>query len=365
MGSDSFSSQVLNWFDVYGRKNLPWQRDKNPYHIWVSEVMLQQTQVKTVLPYYENFVKRFPTIKDLAKADIDEVLHYWTGLGYYARGRNLHKAAGEIIEYHEGKFPKRFDEVITLPGIGKSTASAILALSYQKKLAILDGNVKRVLSRYFAIEGWPGHRKVEDELWVRAETLLPAERIADYTQAMMDLGAKLCVRSQPVCSNCPVQATCAAYALHRQHELPTPKPIKKHPKRNVVVSVIQNQNNAVWLEKRPSSGIWGGLHSFPEFVDDMALRGWATRKFKKDNLEITDLEPVIHTFSHFKLHMYPKHIRLKHTPISVMEESHGVWYNSDKQKIGLAAPVKEILLKLFQHIKESTHDAHGEMCKAR
>ena len=211
MNAETFSRVVLRWFDVHGRKHLPWQRDKDPYFIWVSEIMLQQTQVKTVIPYFEKFIKRFPTIKALAYADIDEVLHLWAGLGYYARGRNLHKAAIMMIENHHGQFPNNIDDAMTLPGIGKSTASAILALSFEQRHAILDGNVKRVLARHFAVEGYPGLRKVEDELWSHADALMPKKRIADYTQAMMDLGATLCTRSQPKCSKCPVQLTCQAY----------------------------------------------------------------------------------------------------------------------------------------------------------
>ena len=365
MKSETFSHDVLKWFDVHGRKNLPWQRDKNPYFIWVSEIMLQQTQVKTVIPYFEKFIKRFPTIEELACANIDEVLHYWTGLGYYARCRNLHKAAINIVKKHHGQFPNDIDEALALPGIGKSTASAILALSFQQPYAILDGNVKRVLARYFAVEGWPGLRKVENELWSYAYDLLPKKRIADYTQAMMDLGATLCIRSQPKCAQCPIKSTCKGYKQHRQYELPTTKPNKTLPVRSKVIAVIQNVNHAVWLEKRPDVGIWGGLYSFPEFTDERLLMEWLSYTFKVSHFEIAAIEPVTHTFSHFKLHLYPKHIQLNYTPIGVMEADHGVWYKLNKQKIGLAAPVKQTLQKLYQQKKESDHDTHGEMCEAR
>ena len=361
----NFSAQVLNWFDQHGRKDLPWQHNQDPYHIWVSEIMLQQTRVEAVIPYYEKFINRFPTIEQLAVAPIDEVLHHWTGLGYYARARNLHKAAKHIKENFHGVFPTSFDDVIALPGIGKSTAAAILALSFQQPFAILDGNVKRVLARYFAVEGWPGHRITEDKLWSYAESLVPNSGIAQYTQAMMDLGATLCTRTNPNCSDCPIQTGCAAYKQLRQHELPTSKPTKKLPMREVVVAIIQNHERSVWLEKRPPVGIWGGLYSFPEFTDEIALHEWLIGKWKNGCFELTSLKPITHTFSHFRLTMHPQLIQLNHTPIGVMEDDLGVWYNADNHKIGLAAPVKNTLLQHFQHKKEDSHDAHGAVCEAR
>ena len=251
--SNAFSAKVLAWYDDHGRKDLPWQKDQDPYRIWVSEIMLQQTRVETVIPYYKAFMQRFPTIKELARADIDEVLHHWTGLGYYARARNLHKAAQHITQQHESNFPNELDDVIALSGIGRSTAGAILALSFNQTHAILDGNVKRVLTRYFGVEGWPGKREVEHLLWQYAEALLPEEKIADYTQAMMDLGATLCVRSNPMCKDCPVQSNCMAYEQKRQHELPTPKPAKNIPQRDVVMAIIQyKKDDSIWLEKTPT-----------------------------------------------------------------------------------------------------------------
>ncbi len=361
----SFSQQVLSWFEQYGRKDLPWQRDRDAYKIWVSEIMLQQTRVETVIPYYENFMQRFPTIKKLATADIDEVLHHWTGLGYYARARNLHKAAQQIIEQHSGRFPTDMDHVMALPGIGRSTAAAILALSFNQPHAILDGNVKRVLARYFALEGWPGQREVEQQLWHHAEALLPSQRFDEYTQAMMDLGATLCTRSHPLCNDCPIQKHCVAYAQQRQSELPTPKPAKKIPQRNIVMAIIQaNEDDAVWLEKRPPAGIWGGLYSFPEFEDQAKLDQWLVMNHKDSAYTSRLLPAISHTFSHFTLHMHLRLIQIDKKPNGVMEDDLGVWYKLTDQKIGLAAPVKKVLEQVLTSNKEQPHESHGAMCEA-
>jgi len=361
----AFSQQVLSWFDKHGRKDLPWQHDRDAYKIWVSEIMLQQTRVETVIPYYEKFMQHFPTVKKLAAANIDEVLHQWTGLGYYARARNLHNAAQYICEQYKGAFPKNIDQAIALPGIGRSTAAAILTLSFDQSHAILDGNVKRVLARYFALEGWPGIRVVEEQLWQHAEALLPSGRFAEYTQAMMDLGATLCTRSNPSCSTCPVQATCQAYAQHRQSELPTPKTPKKIPQRNVVVAIIQDyKDDSIWLEKRPPTGIWGGLYSFPEFKDTAKLDVWLGKHYKNCSLKFQLLPAISHTFSHFRLHMHPRLIQINKRPNGVMEDDLGVWYKLTDQKIGLAAPVKKALEQVLNSNKEQPHESHGAMCEA-
>lgn len=342
--SQSFSQQVLSWYEKHGRKDLPWQRDRDSYKIWISEIMLQQTRVETVIPFYEKFMQRFPNIKKLAAANIDEVLHHWTGLGYYARARNLHKASQLICEQNQGQFPTDIDQVIMLPGIGRSTAAAILALSNNQAHAILDGNVKRVLARYFALEGWPGLRAVEQQLWCHAESLLPAQRIAEYTQAMMDLGATLCTRSKPNCQMCPVQEHCEAHAQQRQAELPTAKPAKIIPQRDVVVAIIQHsEDDSIWLEKRPPIGIWGGLYSFPEFEDNAKLKAWLTKHYKRCSPTTQSLPAISHTFSHFRLQMHPRLIQIDKKPNGVMEDDLGVWYKPMDQKIGLAAPVKKAL----------------------
>ena len=361
----AFSQQVLSWFDKHGRKDLPWQHDRDAYKIWVSEIMLQQTRVETVIPYYERFMQHFPTVKKLAAANIDEVLHLWTGLGYYARARNLHKAAQQICEQHKGAFPKNINQAIALPGIGRSTAAAILTLSFDQAHAILDGNVKRVLARYFALEGWPGLRVVEEQLWQHAEALLPSENFAEYTQAMMDLGATLCTRSNPSCSTCPVQRTCEAHTQQMQAELPTPKPSKKPPQQDVVVAIIQDYRDAsIWLVKRPPAGIWGGLYSFPEFEDTAKLDVWLNQHYKNCSLNSQLLPVISHTFSHFRLHMHPRLIQINKRPNGVMEDDLGVWYKLTDQKIGLAAPVKKALEQVLNSNKEQPHESHGAMCEA-
>ena len=361
--SHNFSKQVLTWYDHHGRKDLPWQKNQDPYRIWISEIMLQQTRVETVIPYYEKFMQRFPTVKKLAAAPIDEVLHHWTGLGYYARARNLHKAAQQLCENNRGTFPTNIDEVISLPGVGRSTAAAILALSFQQSHAILDGNVKRVLTRYFAVEGWPGLPAIEQQLWQHAASILPKNRIAEYTQAMMDLGATLCTRTNPQCVMCPIQKTCEANRQQRQHELPTPKPSKKLPQKEVLAAILQEKNGAVWLEKRPPVGIWGGLYSFPEFSDMASMRAWLNKMWKLNDSNAKKLPSITHTFSHYRLLMHPSLIELSKKPIGVMEDDLGVWYKASTQKIGLAAPVLKTLKKI-QLKKETTHDAHGAMCEA-
>lgn len=363
--SKSFSQHVLQWFDQHGRKNLPWQQHHDAYKVWVSEIMLQQTRVETVIPYYEKFMQRFPDVSKLAKSNVDEVLHHWTGLGYYARARNLHKAAQQICEKHGGEFPKNIDQVIDLPGIGRSTAAAVLALSCNQPHAILDGNVKRVLARYFAVEGWPGMREVEQKLWHHAESLLPEKSFAEYTQAMMDLGATLCTRSKPRCGDCPVQENCLAFTQQRQNELPTSKPSKKIPQREIVVAIIQNNlDDSVWLEKRPPTGIWGGLYSFPEFDNTEKYEAWVNMRMKAFPHQTQSLPVISHTFSHFRLHMHPKLIQINKKPNGVMEDDLGVWYKLTDQKIGLAAPVQKALEQVLNSKKEQPYESHGAMCKA-
>jgi A/G-specific adenine glycosylase len=275
---NTFAERVLAWYDIHGRKHLPWQQDITPYKVWVSEIMLQQTQVTTVIPYFERFMQSFPSVVELANAAQDDVLHHWTGLGYYARARNLHKAAKQIVEVHGGTFPDNIDDVIALPGIGRSTAGAVLSISRNQRHPILDGNVKRVLARYYAIGGWPGQKAVENALWEVAEKNTPEKRSANYTQVMMDLGAMVCTRSKPKCDECPLQHDCLAYAQGAQTEFPGKKPKKAIPERStlLIVPLFQQQ---VYLEQRPSSGLWGGLYGFIEAQDiesaeaELAKRG--------------------------------------------------------------------------------------------
>ena len=335
-----FQQAVLTWFHTSGRKDLPWQHDITPYRVWVSEIMLQQTQVKTVIPYYQRFMQSYPDVHSLAKADSDSVMHHWTGLGYYARARNLHKSAQLIANDHAGKFPTEFADIIALPGIGRSTAGAISAIAYHKPYAILDGNVKRVLARFKAIEGWPGKTEVHDTLWDIAEHYTPKDNPADYTQAMMDLGAMICTRSKPQCNLCPLQKKCLAHLNYNPTDYPGKKPKKVQPIKATIMLMIQDQHGNLLLEKRPPTGIWGGLWSFPQCTTQNDIQRWCTLK----DISINDkqiLAPFRHTFSHYHLDIQPIliHTQQKH---NIMNAGQYLWYNH-QQSIGLAAPVKKLL----------------------
>jgi len=299
-----FTQPILTWFDEHGRHDLPWQIDISPYRVWVSEIMLQQTQVVTVIPYFERFMQRFPTVKDLANASQEEVLSYWAGLGYYARGRNLHKAAQQVVEHYDGTFPSELDDIVGLPGIGRSTAGAISSISLQQRHPILDGNVKRVLSRYFAIAGWPGEKKVENQLWGLADSTTPAELFADYTQAIMDLGATLCKRSKPDCVNCPVKKGCQAYAADEVSKYPFSKPKKEKPVKQSWLLIQQNESAQVLLQKRPQKGIWAGLWSLPEFASYNEVKQSLQCKTTADE-SLIEWQTFRHTFSHYHLDIHP------------------------------------------------------------
>ena len=275
--SGDFGERLIVWHDRHGRKTLPWQTDPAPYRVWVSEIMLQQTQVTTVIPYYERFMERFPDVESLAGAEVDEVLHHWSGLGYYARGRNLHKAARLVRDEHAGSLPEDLESLIALPGIGRSTAGAILALSGGRRFPILDGNVKRVLSRHSGIAGWPGEREVEKSLWCLAESLTPETNVAAYTQAIMDLGATLCVRSRPLCDACPVGSDCYARASGEQALFPGKRPKKERPTRHTSMVLALRPDGSVLLERRPPAGVWGGLWGFPELPEGSGPRGVVPR----------------------------------------------------------------------------------------
>ena len=350
MSQPEFSQRLLAWYKKNGRRALPWKTKNNPYHIWVSEIMLQQTQVTTVIPYFKRFIKRFPTIRLLARAQLDEVLHLWAGLGYYARARNLHKAAQMVCRDHGGKFPRVFDAVQQLPGIGRSTAGAILAFACQQRHPILDGNVKRVLTRYHAIDGWPGKRDIEQRLWQLAEEHTPMRRVADYTQAIMDLGATLCTRTRPDCAQCPLANVCRAYRQGNPEDYPTSKPRKALPVKAVAMLIIRDRQGRVLLHRRPPTGIWGGLWSLPE-CDHGNPRHWCRRHL---GMDIT-LEPpwprLRHSFSHFRLDITPVPARLKGSSNTAMENPDAVWYNADLPDArGLAAPVQ----RLLNQLREST-----------
>ncbi len=337
------SDVLLAWFDRHGRHDFPWQQPRTPYRVWVSEIMLQQTQVSTVIPYFERFMHRFPDINRLADASQDEILHLWTGLGYYARGRNLHKAAQQIQNLHQGQFPEDYEAVLALPGIGRSTAGAILAQALDQRHAILDGNVKRVLSRYYAISGWPGTRAVENQLWELAEASTPQQRLADYTQAIMDLGATVCGR-RPDCPACPFEASCRAHIEGNTRAYPTPRPRKTLPVRETRMLLLRNSEGLLLLEHRPPAGIWGGLWSLPECPADIEPAEFCEANL---GLLLNDAEAgpnLRHTFSHFHLDITTLLARVSPVNQAIMEGRPQVWYNCRRPDArGLPAPVKTLL----------------------
>ncbi|HSS64756.1 MAG TPA: A/G-specific adenine glycosylase, partial [Gammaproteobacteria bacterium] len=311
---DTFAVSLLAWYDREGRKHLPWQKERTRFRVWVSEIMLQQTQVATVIPYFERFVARFPDVETLAAADEDEVLHFWSGLGYYARGRHLHAAARRVVSEHGGKLPGDIDGWCALPGVGRSTAGAILALSAGQRHPILDGNVKRVLCRYHGIETWPGERKTGKRLWSLAEACTPGRRVAAYTQAIMDLGATVCVRRRPRCPACPLRHRCSAYRDGRTNSIPAPRPKRPRPLRRTRFMILRDEEQGVLLERRPPSGVWGGLWAFPECAagDDPA-RVCADR-FGLDARQAHFLEPRQHGFTHFRLQIEPVLLEVNANP---------------------------------------------------
>jgi A/G-specific adenine glycosylase len=339
-----FNDRLLNWFDRHGRKNLPWQQAISPYRVWVSEIMLQQTQVTTVIPYFEKFTHHFPTINTLAEATLDEVLHLWTGLGYYARARNLHKTAGLVSEKYQGEFPDSLDDLMKLPGIGRSTAGAILAIAFNQPATILDGNVKRTLSRYFGIEGWPGNASVANQLWDKAERLTPDTRTADYTQAMMDLGATLCTRTNPACHSCPFHGDCHAHQHDQTDHYPGKKPKKTLPEKSTCMLILENQTGELLLEKRPDQGLWGGLWGFPECRMDEIADVISRLGLEPHESEL--LESFRHTFTHFHLDITPVLVKLNHAD-KVNDSNQQLWYSRDHPiEIGLTHPVTKLIKQL-------------------
>lgn len=345
-----FSRQMLNWYDRYGRKTLPWQLDQTPYTVWLSEIMLQQTQVATVLPYFARFMAHFPTIDALANAPLDAVLHLWTGLGYYARARNLHKAAQQVVCLHGGQFPRNFADIAALPGVGRSTAGAILSLAMGQRYPILDGNVKRVLARYFAIAGWPGRKEVENQLWTLSDGLTPADHPGAFNQSMMDLGALVCSRSRPKCQLCPLHSGCRAHASGSWHLYPGKKAKQPLPSRTGYFLLLQHQQN-LWLAQRPPVGLWGGLYCFPWFDNENAMHQWLIQR-GIDHASLQQLVAFRHTFSHFHLDIVPWWLSLTNAsdtinPTGCMEETVSLWYNlAQPVSVGLAAPVERLLTQL-------------------
>jgi A/G-specific adenine glycosylase len=345
----TFASALLGWFDHHGRKHLPWQQQIAPYRVWVSEIMLQQTQVSTVIPYYERFMQRFPDVRALAAADDDEVLHLWTGLGYYARARNLLRAARVIVAEHGGEFPDTLEAVQALPGIGRSTAGAILAISKSQRHPILDGNVKRVLTRCFGIHGFPGETAVERRLWEVADACTPAHRVADYTQAIMDLGATVCVRSRPLCVVCPMHEHCVARREGLQAVLPTPKPRRERPERTAYAAILRRADGAVLLERRPPVGLWGGLWMFPQFEQREAAIVWLEQQAVDAPLTTRALPPYSHSFTHFDLTLQPILVGNARELSAVADAQRYCWYDARQPaKIGLAKPAVDLIRGLAE-----------------
>lgn len=345
--SRPFSQRLLRWFDQHGRKHLPWQNPITPYRVWISEIMLQQTQVETVIPYFERFMQRFPQLADLASAPIDEVLHHWTGLGYYARARNLHKCAQIITTEYADEFPADVEAIAQLPGIGRSTAAAITSIAFEQPTAILDGNVKRVLARHSAVPGWPAQLKVAEKLWRIAEDHMPQKRCREYTQAIMDLGATVCTRTRPKCALCPVAEDCIALAEDNPTAYPGKKPAKDKPVKTAYFLLLQAPNGDILLERRPPSGIWGGLWCLPEAPIEQPLE---TNLLAYGQIRATEhWDGWRHTFSHYHLDIQPVLVKLAKRPASIMEEGRYLWYNvRQPANVGLAAPVKALLQKLLQ-----------------
>lgn len=346
---EEFSQTLLEWFDRSGRHDLPWQQNKTPYRVWVSEIMLQQTQVQTVIPYYERFMEAFPTVEALAQADQEEVLSHWSGLGYYARGRNLLKTAQIVVNDLQGHFPRDLEGMMALPGIGRSTAGAVLSIASQQRHPILDGNVKRVLCRYDAVESWSGEKKTETMLWKRADELTPEQRFDDYTQAIMDLGATLCTRSKPKCDACPVQKNCQAWRLNRVADFPYAKPKKAKPTREKAMTILLNGNRQVFLQQRPQKGIWGGLWSLPEMSLDQHETHIKSKVETRCGKRLNLIEwPLFkHTFTHYHLIIHP--FFLDEVSSIKME---GEWFTvSEALSKGLPAPIRKLIKQL-----ESSND---------
>ncbi|MGV8942064.1 MAG: A/G-specific adenine glycosylase [Lysobacter sp.] len=341
---DPFAARLLAWFDHSGRHDLPWQHPRTPYRVWLSEIMLQQTQVKTAAPYFERFVATLPTLEALAAAPLDDVLALWSGLGYYARARNLHNAAKQCIERHQGLLPRDLDALIALPGIGRSTAAAILSQAWGDRHAILDGNVKRVLARYHGVTGWPGIPAIEKHLWARADGHLPHLRLADYTQAQMDLGATLCTRSEPSCVLCPLQADCVARIEGRTAELPTRKPGKAVPQRHAQVLLLENSQGEVLLQQRPPVGIWASLWTLPQADDEATARDWFERHLQGSFDTGEPLPSIAHAFSHYKLDLHPRRWREIALRDAVGDNDDLRWVACEQlATLGIPAPIRRLL----------------------
>jgi len=362
----SFAEKMICWHERHGRHHLPWQNTRDPYAIWVSEIMLQQTQVATVIPYYLRFLQCFPDIKHLASASLDEVLAQWSGLGYYSRGRNLHRAARLIADHHDGIFPKEVYVIQQLPGIGRSTAAAIAVFAYGAQCAILDGNVKRILARCCGIEGYPGERRTEVLLWLKAQELLPDQSgkcingsIEVYTQALMDLGSAICTRSKPKCGSCPLQQDCLAFRNNATDRLPAPRLRKPLPERETVLLML-TAHGKILLEKRPARGIWGGLWCLPEMPVNESVEEYCASRFGMRAKPLPQMPLLVHTFTHFKLRIYPQPLQVDSLfPSRERRVGDEVrWLTSaEALKAAIPAPVNKLLNDMF--VSESTCENRG------
>ncbi|WP_017912226.1 A/G-specific adenine glycosylase [Xanthomonas sp. SHU 166] len=346
--SDTFPTRLLAWFDRHGRHDLPWQHPRGPYRVWLSEIMLQQTQVAVVIPYFLRFLQHFPTLPDLAAADNDAVMAQWAGLGYYARARNLHAAAKRCVELHGGELPRDFEALHALPGIGRSTAGAILSQAWNDRFPILDGNVKRVLTRYHGIAGYPGLPAVEKPLWALAHdhvAAVPDGRMADYTQAQMDFGATLCTRATPACVLCPLQDDCVARRDGLVEALPTPRPGKTLPEREALALLLENAAGELLLQRRPPTGIWASLWTLPQAETDSELRAWFDREISGRDFDAAEpMAPIVHTFSHYRLHLQPLRLRKVALRDAVRDNDDLRWVaRADLSALGLPAPIRKLL----------------------
>jgi len=342
-----FAARIRAWQRRHGRHDLPWQQSRDPYRIWLSEIMLQQTQVATVLPYYERFLAAFPGVHSLAAAPIGRVLELWAGLGYYRRAHHLHAAARAVVDRHGGSFPRTPDELAALPGVGRSTAAAIAAFAFGVRGAILDGNVKRVLARHRGIECFPGEAAVEKQLWIVAEALLPARGIENYSQGLMDLGATVCTRSEPRCDACPVAGDCVARVQGRVDQLPSPRPRKSVPKRELKVLLIERAGELL-VERRPATGIWSGLWSLPELPADADVPEALLGRFGIEAATIDALTPVVHGFTHFTLTLHPLRIAVRRWQPRA-ESPECLWLaRDDATSAALPAPIKRLIRDLPQ-----------------
>ena len=348
-GGDPFAASLLAWFEVCGRHDLPWQHPRSPYRVWLSEIMLQQTQVRVVVPYFERFVAALPDVASLAGAPLDDILALWSGLGYYVRARNLHAAARACVALHGGDLPRDFDALLALPGIGRSTAGAIVSQAWGDRFAILDGNVKRVLCRYHGVEGWPGVPKVEKVLWEIAQSHLPDERMADYTQAQMDFGATLCTRHEPACVLCPLQGGCVALATGRVAALPTPKPAKPLPERSTYVLLLRDADGRVLLQRRPPTGVWAALWSLPEAATHDAAREWFGARVHGDYDHGEPLDAIAHGFTHYRLALQPLRWREVAPRDAVGDNDALRWVaRGELAALGIPAPIRTLLETQFR-----------------